>query len=715
MSEFGQVTFERTQVRSETSDRVQALLTQGHSCLVRGPDGSGKSHAVRDAVNGAVWVDLAPRPFTVPRFVSSLALQLDESAGRSVLEAAAVGDTLGSLELAGQALADRVLVVDAAEHIARSSASPFEDPTETMFVSEAQDLMGWIRARFDAKPTVVVTSRRLSDFGETNVDHKTPEWPVKLVDSKRGFYFWKEAADLLWNRPAGLQVAAAAAELVAPERFNGVVEDLQWSEELTPTAALSAFTDLALEAMSGPWLRALAVHAAIEGAPAPLRDSIIASSSELRSSTRALTELRLIDAERGFVHVSAPLTNHPSLAQVEGARDVLREAARHLQDGINDASALDPRDANAIFLAHRLYVRLGDFDAAARTARLHRGGLIALARQVSLDGRWDEARRLYEHISSLLPEPTSEATRRTRSYVVHYRAYNGHRARTLANGEVLSGYEESTELWTDNALWWKRRLCLLIELGRLDEFRAALAEAEHEVPAHKRKDGLLRVPAAVMALDVGEALMSLELLEAADTSEDPQGAAMRSDLQDRFDRGVDVERLQASGLSIVLNQPEALRVRYVRDGAWQAAWLDRVVVRASAAASLRAIVEETASHVRRLVETPTHLLEEREIFEKGRIIGRVDLGASEIGLWAARERWLLGRRSGDVFRPQQAELEAVELPATMRGEDAGLFFARVPVSSDGRPNGPVEELVPAGSGRRLDELLDALKALRSAS
>lgn len=713
MSNFSAVIIEHLDVRSETVDSVAGHIARNESCLVTGSAGSGKSHAVRRAVNGAVWVDLAPRPFTVPMFATALANQVDEAAGRRILEAYAGGDTTEALRRADQALAGRVLVVDGAEHIAHSAPSGYEEPTEILQVSETQDLSAWVRERFHAKPTVVVTSRRLPDLDDKPLKHSVPEWPYKLTQSECGYYRWKEAAHLLGNLPAGLQLAALSARLVDASRFNAAVDDLQWAEE-TPMSAVVAFADLAVEEMPTDWRRALAVHAAIEGAPQGLRDAVISSTPDLGTATRALTELGLIDTERGVVHVNSALARHPALSRVDGAAQLLRDAARQLHERVNDISSLRPADAVAIFVAHRLFVRLGDFDSAARTARFHQGGLIALARQVSVDGQWDEARRLYERILPMLPEPTSEPGRRTRSYVVQYMGYNGHRARTLPNGEVLSAYEESTDLWSDNALWWKRRLCLLIELGRLDEFRAQLAVADDKVPAHKRKDGLLKIPAAKKALEAGEAMLSLELLEQANTAEDPDGDSRRAELEERWRKGVDLDRLDAGPISVVLHRPSPIQLRRIHDTKWQARWLDRSVTSSTSTDAIRALAEETCRHVRRLVETPTHLLDDREVFEKGRMIGEVDLGASELGLWAARERWLLGRRSDDVFRPTQRELNPIPLPQALRGDDVGLFFARVPVTSDGLPSGPVEDLVAAGSGRSLFELLAALKSLRSA-
>ena len=718
MSDAAPVTLRWSDVPSPTTDVVRRKLDAGQSCVVRGASGTGKSHAVRAAVNGVTWVDVAPAPFTVPAFLTSLTRQLDPMVGRSALAECARGDTESALARVGEALGSRTLVVDGGEHAAYRPSTGFDEPVEAMHAAEAVLLRMWLARRVREFPTVVITSRRLSELELPPDLHQSPkDWTIKLTRSTRGFYEWRQAAGLVESRPGPLLVAAAAATLLGAQSFNAIVEDLQWGEASVGTA-VRAFADAAVSSMSATSRTVIAIHQVIEYSPASLRGLVVPSSPEFRTATRVLEDLHLIDTHRGVVHVSAAIAAAVGRAEVarESIDPHLRQAATRLADSVNDPESLEPEDAASVLLAHRLFVHLDDFDAARRTARLHAAGLIELARRVSLEERWDEARRLYERIREVLPEPTStsETTQRMYSYVEHYRGYNGARAGTLPNGEVLRSYETAIRFWRENALWAKRQLCLLIRLGRFAEFWQALRRAEADVPGHERKDTYLKVLPAGVALRAGAMILCLELMDAADTTDDPGGRAELEQLESTWHGGVGVSRLDVEGLSIVLNGPEPLRVQRV-GRRWRAAWLSSAASAETSAAAATEVARRVAAEARRLVETPTHALDADDVITKGQLLASVDLVASELGLWKARARWLLGRVEAQTFLPAQAKIEAVDLGELAPESSAGLFFARVPVSGDGTPSGGALELVRAGSGRSLSELFVALATLKSAS
>jgi len=731
--------FEQVAVRVATTDEVKAAYKAGRSRLVVGQRGSGKTYAVRQAVNGAVWIDLARGPLQEASFFVDLARQVE--GGRAILEALVSGRAERAFEAAGAELGDRVLVIDRGERLAAASGVDWDDPSRALWAAAQDTLRRWLFERAKAKPTVVISGRPLSHEGwpdDAVIRHVRPvTWPLKLTHAEGGFRDWAKLADRVNNLPGALLLARALVPLLSASEFAQLLDELDWEaeqlEEESP-GARAAVTIPVLErrfAVSAPraWRRVLAVVDALEGLALTDVAEALKGSPDDRGTLLALAQIGLVDEHRGRISVLPAVKRALGGAgrSLEEARPLLRHAANRLRDSVNDRKSLEPAEAARVFRAHAVYVRLGDNSEAIRTARLHVGGLVDLARRTSLLGRelptkYEEARTFYLRISDMLPErgaagADSTALRRLRSYVTHYAAYNGKLADLIPNADVLESYQEAVRDWPENALWRQRLISQCLELGRLEEATRAVEDAYRDVRPHPLRDGYLRVQPAWTALKSGSGDFGLWLVQPVidllgDT--DPGAAQALRDLLDCWESGVELATLRHQGGLLVFNSPAVVRVRQ-EDDVWHAR-VDASVTVGTADGphdALQKVADRLADDARRLLREPTWALSERDLRQKARVISIVDVLNSDIGMAFDEHRWLLGRIEDLHFIPIQAENHG-RLPIapslTHGGLDAaGLYMGRVPIRRDGSASGAVDRLTPVGSGRRLDELLQALR------
>lgn len=714
----------QTGEEAKTTTALRSRLEGGRGCWLLGARGSGKSYAVRNAVNGAVWINLREDSLLMPRLIADLALQVEPQAGRGLLQRFATsGLTDGLLHDVDQVLGPRWLVLDGAERLRRTSAWAADAPDEAAQEAETSALVNWLERRVRSTPTVVV-GRKLPRWVEREslLRHSGPE-PTEPRD---GAQDWLQVAELMRARPGGRVLARAALLLLGERDFGALLQelrdDLQEDPELSPDGMMRELSDAIRGRLSRPLQQALQLIAALGQAPRALLSRVLAGDSALK----VLQDLWLLQDLRGEQVQLLPLA-HDLLAEtpIEVYRGVFHEAAKDLLASVNDHRSLTPIDADRVLAAHGLYLKIEDFENAARTARLHVGGLIALARKTSQRDDFHGARVQYGRVLELLDVPGEPLTgwSRYRSYAIHYHAYNAQRAGEMLDAQVLADYERARALWPENALWQMREIGMLIRLGRLREAEARLQAGYAEVPEHPRRHAFLRIGPARVATEVeGAALFGLRLIEPVlDTisSEiDPQGAEDLAGVLRRWERGIALSELSSRRGRLVLQSP--LAVTMARLGPGFRARLKELEVAAQAATPTQALTElatKVAGEAERMIRQPSHLLSQAEVLWKGRLIGAIDLIASDLGLEFATERWFLGRLEPGRFVPVQSEYAPIEYSGSMRddaGRDLtqGLYFARARVARDGHPSGPVLHLRPAGSGQHLGELLAALRALQ---
>lgn len=739
---------------------VKSWLAEGRGGVVTGPIGSGKSRVVRDAVNGAWWVDLRPGPLLGTRFVVDLTTHLEDG-GAAVLQAMKSEGIRAAVELAERYMNGTPLVVDQCELLAFSTDWDHSDPSQALWLDERKELVQWLTRRLSDSTTVVVR-RGVAPFEDARevFHHAAPAQQPEPPGSASGATSnWLTLVELAHHRPGILKLARAAFPYIGAEELRQRIKTLK-QEESGPWDVLRYLGGMLHERAPTSWLRALSLVASLGDAPselvkrtlrgAPKNPYTFGSLSGSRSGSRsrshsgssweaqplrsqeppelsALIRLGLIEERAGTLSVLPVVQESGALIppSTDDLTELLRRAAMRTMESVNDVSSLEPWHARQILRAHSLYLELGDNDNAFRTAQLHVGGLVELARRTSRDEReWQRARRQYEAIRDLIekqPEHWKSANdgRRVRSYVLHYWAWNGRRAGTLPLDRVLEAWREAVDLWPDNALWHQRLIQGLIEGGRFRDARQALNQAYTRVGVHPRRDDLLRLRPAETAMTAGAPLIALELIEPVldlDVNSDPDGAARLHALLEWWQTGVRLGEIP--GRSGVVRFNQELTVQLQR-GATR--WLGRVgELDANAweslpSSAIRALGDRLAKETEELVRTPSHRLSDDRLRRKGRLIGAIDLLNSDLGLEHASHRWLVGRldEKNNHFLSVQQEFPPLELhpKALPSGTRRGLFYAKVPVFRDGSPSGPIEEIRDAGSGRTLRELLDELRML----
>ncbi|MFS8066816.1 MAG: hypothetical protein ACMG6S_10630, partial [Byssovorax sp.] len=133
--------FEANDVPVPASKWVHEQLAQKHGGWLFGHLGTGKSHAVRRAVEGGIWVDVTSGPLLGQRFAVDLARQLGAE-GRPLLEAFRSEGLEASLPLAERAVNGHPLLVDGVDRLL-TGASSLDDPAATLWQDEKKVLFDW--------------------------------------------------------------------------------------------------------------------------------------------------------------------------------------------------------------------------------------------------------------------------------------------------------------------------------------------------------------------------------------------------------------------------------------------------------------------------------------------------------------------------------------------------------------------------------------------
>ena len=149
--------FETNDVPVPASRWVQDRLAEKRGGWVFGRMGTGKSHAVRKAVEGGIRVDVSSGPLLGQRFAVDLARQIGAE-GRPLLEAFRSEGLEASLQIADQTVNGHPFVVDGIDRLLPATSS-LDDPAATLWQDERQALLAWLKGRIDRSPTFLVGRR----------------------------------------------------------------------------------------------------------------------------------------------------------------------------------------------------------------------------------------------------------------------------------------------------------------------------------------------------------------------------------------------------------------------------------------------------------------------------------------------------------------------------------------------------------------------------
>lgn len=709
------VSFAHRDVATPTTHHVKQRLGEGKGCVVFGPAGSGKSYAVAAAVNGAIWVDLAEGPFQQTRFFVDVARQTER--GEELLAVVAAGEPKAARELAAKLTRGRYLVVDRAERLMETPGWSWDEPAEALWQPEQCEFAVWLRSQLEVSPTVLVGRHLPGGPDEASIRHYSPGEPP-LRPERPGDELrdtWHRLVRVVGERPAGLVLARAALPFVGLEALTALIAELDHSGAAAdPLVAFRLLAAVLRDRAPLSWHRVLTVAHALDGGERSVIESVI--SEEDRPALQALRRNGLLRERDGRVKILPALIDSGGLGRLneDERRDLLFKTANRLRTAVNDLRSLTPEDADRVYRAHELFVQVGDFDNARQTARLHVAGLVDLARRTSLGAEWERARQQYEAIRNLLAtlgEPKTESARHTLAYVLHYRAYNGELSKTLAPDEVLTGYQDALKHWPKNALWHQRVIETLIRAARERDALQAVETAYGQVDDHARRHNFLRVRPARVAMNSGAPVTSLRLIEPIlndiPWDSDPEGASNLEDLLSRWAAGVQVHELPHASGALFFKRSTRVELQHLDDG-WRARFLSFASKPGRADGPVSAVTDLATKLVQELqvLLAPAHTLDDERVRRKSALIARVDTLNSDLGIEHSTHRWLLGRIEGNHFVPvQRDDLEPIPFQGVAAVSSDGLYIAKVPVFRDGAPSGGIDELVPAGSGRSLEELV----------
>lgn len=720
--------FQHQDVPVEATAFVRTLVEEGRGGGVFGAAGTGKSHAVRTAVHGGLWVDVTDGPLLGLRFMADLARQVGPE-GRPILEAVRHDGIEAALAMAGGPINGHPLVVDHA-HLLLGAPPSLDNPAMALWQEEKSAVLGWLQERVERTPTILVGRRFMPGIARSQRHAAPREWPIVLQWTPDGFRDWPRLGDLVNGNPAALTLAQALVPCLSAPDFNDLVSEAK-ADEVDPREMLRRLGGAFQFSAPPAWQLVLALLAALGETPSEAVVAVL-EEPEPQAALELLESLRLVERRPAGLSVLPALLDAGAIRPLtaQEREELLPAVAHHILTPISSLHSLEPEHADRVLRAHAIFVELGDLAKAEQTAALHVHGLVELARRTSLGKDFKQAWQQYDGLWRMLSSGTfgtaDAAGRHLVSYVRHYRAWNGQRAGALDDAICLHEYQESLRQWPENALWHQRTIEGLIRQGHLQEARTSIAAAYEQVPEHPRRDELLRGRPAWTAMNAGAPLLSLELIEPVlelPAEEYPGVAQERDTLLRRWAQGVSLSEISYRAPAVDTGAPESapqglvvfLRKTNVTVRKTGVAWVARLPELAADGranvplAALEGLGAGLASEAYRLISTPSTRLGDRDLRRKGSVLSLVDALNSDIGLEHTEERWLVGRIDDGLFIPVMRDLPAADIPAGLLPESTdGLYFARVGVYRDGAPRGPVEEIKFAGRDLSLDELLRLL-------
>lgn len=434
-----------------------------------------------------------------------------------------------ALKVLAPALRSRVLCVEGLERLGRS---PSESDARDVVAAELTSLRDWL----NECGTVVTTS-------------KTGPLPVLQPRAQPGWQL-----DLLW-RSLGKD----------PERFTLALAlcKLRRSPN-TSVAADSTAVDIADDVWDAlPLaLRDVVALLTLHGRPI-FRSDVTRLGVIDGAALERCVRLCLIEDRGGVLHL--PATWAARLPILERAED---RATRHRAwaEAFEKAVAVDAPGlpaAVATLEAHRHFAAIPDVKRALEHAHFGASVLLDSAVAHSKARAYVDAVALYEAALALDRRVAAAGSTqglgvRLRAYTTHYRHFNAHEAKGEPLSVTLRGYEISTELWRENALFWARLIHTLFLAGREVEALAALSLARDVVPRHDEKLMVL-VARTAEWLQRDDHLLAAVFVWRDHRPSLPYEHGVRDDLERRIAEGFEVRRLWAPGVpSVDLVQPSWL-------------------------------------------------------------------------------------------------------------------------------------------------------------
>lgn len=716
----------------QVPDALRELLASSKSCVVYGPAGVGKTYALHRLLPKAIRVELGPGDM-VDRLVATIAGQT--TGAQAALKHLHLEDVGAALEALEDPMGGCPLVVDRCERFEAltSVGLPFASDAITMLTGERTKLLhNWLRRQSPRRKVVVLwqswATRAPSSFlNDGWSDFRFKPQDSVIPDPSNGCRVsrWKALSEIVEHNPAALRLLGLSLPLAGSAVEKATDTVLENLSELPPGKRLEWVASKWFPRVAGDPLRtALSLAARLPGAPEAVLEAALLAIQTPPDIIATLRRTGLVEERndglwvmRAIEDASADYTVTP-----RDADSALRAAAQSYLERVPDRSQPTVASARWLFEAHRLFLEVGDAEEARRTAHFHVGGLIELARQMSVDKEPARAATLYADIDHVLAErleePLAHGARdhddlgrldRLRSYVLHYKHYNRHWAKLEGIEDTLQGYRSARGLWPDNALWYAHEIAMLFEQGRERDALELREQAYRTVPDHPRRDELLTGRAAVAAFRARRPFTALELLSKMGMSSrrDLALAPSWSVILDGFTRGVEFEELPGHGNTRVsFLKPVPATLKETGDE-----WffkIEALEVFSREDNPLEAIQkagDELAASMKRLVFTHVDELTRDERKRKVFLQRHIDLLGGELGLHFRKERWLLGRIEGLCFVPVQRDFESLTLPEEHRtvSEPDKLWFARVGTFRDGRPTGEILELTLAGDQRRKRE------------
>lgn len=498
----------------------------------------------------------------------------------------------------------------------------------------------------------------------------------------------------------GLDLDAFALALLREKLVASDSTDLAWDVEEIVGDVWAALPD----SFQGV-VRVLAVHGR------PIETEALDSLHVLRAADiRAAVEQGVVIEERGMLRLPKPWYRYLALPRAAVRGTQMQLAKAFAGEALGSKAHLER--PLSVLEAHRHFADAGDVDRAREFAHFGAATLLAFAKRVSIAGRYDtrryaEAAKTYDVVLELERSVSARGGTlgdRVVGYARHYRHYNRYKADLESRVETIDGYVKALDDWPGNALFRSRMIVAYFVDDRYAEAKKAIDEAYVCVKHHPHRDQVLRGRTTERLLE--RRLVEAALLAWSDHHSDAWTSPIEQRLAADLDRGLESARLRDFHQSVVLFEP--VHVRFSRAGkTWMAHALDTVGRGAVPASAYSALISSLRTETQRLHQTLTHQLTPSDRMAKQRLLGMVDLAASELLELGPGETWVYGRLEDQegalAFVTHQGHRFDVDIAALAQVTGESSYrLARVKTGPAGQAIGPVLELdVPLGGDSAL--------------
>ncbi|MCA9543970.1 MAG: hypothetical protein KC613_06250 [Myxococcales bacterium] len=381
-------------------------------------------------------------------------------------------------------------------------------------------------------------------------------------------------------------------------------------------------------------------------------------------------------------------------------------AARFRQDVQPDAPNVAQRGLS-ILEAHRHMIAAGDTDGARTFWRYGAALLVEAARSLSLDGDYSAAAQLYGAVVHAADADRLSLPQRLAAYTRHYLHYNRAHGGLEGLPQTEQGYQRALADWRENALFWSRLVRVHCLSGQFGRARAALVEAQRDVPEHPEKQAVLVARTVKGLLQRGRQpehhrlLLDAVRIWGEYQPRSLKARAVEAELARVLERGWQTTQIVLDdAMPLYFHRPTQVTVRRLREQ-WLAELpgLDAVLLARgpSPEAALFELVRTTRATVQTLMQAHTADLSPQQRMHKRLLLGRVDVIASRLGGERRDHYWYLGRLEheddGYWLCTYGATALRFKVPdSKVQVLDDRDYLARVRTDADGVPVGPVDEL-----------------------